>query len=140
MQKPIQPVLIGIIRKDGKYLLTKRMERDPEDSQFHDIWQLPGGGLEWGELVEDALRREMREELGIEVNIIGLLPKIFENVRGRLWHGIFLCYLCEMQSDDSLINLNEEASEYGWYTPEQVTKLTSFPETNDMIALAETIA
>lgn len=140
MSKAIQPVVLAVIRKEGKYLLTKRVERDPEDSKFHDIWQIPGGGLEWGELIENAVRREMREELGIEIRIIGLLPKVFEDIRGQLWHGIMLCYLCEMENDESMINLNDEASEYNWFTVDEIRKLPSFTETIKAIDLAETIA
>jgi mutator protein MutT len=139
MAKEINIVVIAVIRnKQGKYLLTLRAEDDPED-KFHNIWQLPGGGVEWGEKLEDALKREMREEIGVEINVIKLIPKIFESIRDTSWHGIFPCFLCELVDENAEIVLNSEASDFKWCTPDEVKTLPSFPETNAVIALAHDI-
>lgn len=137
MAKEINIVVIAVIRnKQGKYLLTLRTEDDPED-QFHNIWQLPGGGVEWGEKLEEALKREMREEIGAEIKINRLIPKIFESVRDTSWHGIFPCFLCELADENAQITLNAEASDYKWYTPEEIKKLPSYSETIEVIDIAE---
>ncbi|GAP35290.1 NUDIX domain-containing protein [Piscinibacter sakaiensis] len=49
--------------RDGRFLLTSR----PEGKVYAGHWEFPGGKLEAGETVEQALRRELREEIGIEV-------------------------------------------------------------------------
>lgn len=51
-----------IVRSDGKVLITR-------DSRDTDTWELPGGRLNQGERPQEGLARELREELGIEVNI-----------------------------------------------------------------------
>ena len=57
-------VAVGIlVRPDGSFLLTSR----PAGKAYEGYWEFPGGKLEAGENVEDALRRELLEELGIAV-------------------------------------------------------------------------
>jgi mutator protein MutT len=59
-------VAAAIIRKDGNILLTKR----PANVHLADLWEFPGGKVEPGESLEAALRRELREELGIEAHVV----------------------------------------------------------------------
>jgi 8-oxo-dGTP diphosphatase len=57
-------VAVGVlIDADGRFLLTSR----PEGKVYAGYWEFPGGKLEAGESVEDALRRELHEELGIAI-------------------------------------------------------------------------
>ena len=59
--KPVLNVVAGIIWRDGNYLAVER----PEGSNMAGWWEFPGGKIEPGESREDALVRELREELGI---------------------------------------------------------------------------
>ena len=56
---------ISLIDVDGRVLISKR----PEGKTMAGLWEFPGGKLESGESLTDALQREMREELGVEVEI-----------------------------------------------------------------------
>jgi 8-oxo-dGTP diphosphatase len=57
-------VAVGVlIRPDGHFLLTSR----PAGKVYEGYWEFPGGKLEPGETVSEALKRELREELGIEI-------------------------------------------------------------------------
>ena len=64
MSKPFIDVAVGIIlRPDGQILLGQR----PADKPWPGWWELPGGKIEAGETVLQALARELEEELGIQV-------------------------------------------------------------------------
>lgn len=126
MSNFIQPVVLVILRKDDKILLTLRTEPDPQPNDFHGYWQIPGGGLEFGESLEECCAREAKEELGIDVKVVRLVPQIRHNVRGR-WHGLLISFYCEMQDPTAQIILNEESGDYGWYTIEEAKKLKLTP-------------
>ena len=62
--RKIVDVAVGIlIRPDGSFLLTSR----PEGKVYAGYWEFPGGKLEAGETIEQALKRELLEEIGIEI-------------------------------------------------------------------------
>ena len=64
LDRPVVDVAVGILVKpDGSFLLTSR----PAGKVYAGYWEFPGGKLEVGETVDDALRRELFEELGIRV-------------------------------------------------------------------------
>jgi 8-oxo-dGTP diphosphatase len=60
---PVDVAVGVLIDADGRFLLTSR----PEGKVYAGYWEFPGGKLEPGESVEDALRRELHEELGITI-------------------------------------------------------------------------
>jgi len=137
MTKRIVPVVIGAVIREGKVLLTKRQEWDL--AEYREIknspWQIPGGGLEFNESTEQCVVREIKEETGLDVEIIGLLPKVFYNVRGS-WHGLFVCYSCHMKNPSQPVVINSEASAWGWYTLPEIKQLPSLPLTYSIAELA----
>ena len=67
--RPVVEVAVGVlIRGDGRFLLTSR----PPGKVYEGYWEFPGGKLEAGESVEQALRRELREEIGISIGFVHL--------------------------------------------------------------------
>ncbi len=58
-------VVAGILQRDGKFLIGQRMARDRHGLK----WEFPGGKVELGETPKQALRRELREELGVDAVI-----------------------------------------------------------------------
>jgi A/G-specific adenine glycosylase len=69
--KKIQAV-IGIIEKKGKFLIQKR----PSTGLMADLWEFPGGKIEKGETAKKALRREIKEEIGAEIDGEKFLTKV----------------------------------------------------------------
>ncbi|HXC62316.1 MAG TPA: 8-oxo-dGTP diphosphatase MutT [Nitrospiria bacterium] len=61
-------VAVALIQHDGRYLIAQRLNASP----LGGYWEFPGGKCMPGESYEDCLRREMREELGVEVEVLGL--------------------------------------------------------------------
>ncbi|OGK57148.1 hypothetical protein A3J15_00180 [Candidatus Roizmanbacteria bacterium RIFCSPLOWO2_02_FULL_38_10] len=137
MKRTIKIVVIGIIKKQNLYLLTKRRDKKSTKSPYHGLWQLPGGELEFGESVTHALTREIQEELGIQIEVVSILPTIRHQVRNNSWHGVFICFLCRMRNEKEPIKLNHEASEFNWFTLDQVRKLNKLYLTDQMVEEAE---
>lgn len=75
-ERPTRPVLgaAAVVIHDGRVLLIRRTQ--PPDA---GAWSIPGGAVELGESVEDALRREVREETGLEV-AVGEFLEVFERI------------------------------------------------------------
>jgi len=89
-RQEIRPVAIGLLR-DGDRLLVAEV---PNDDGSVKGWRPLGGGIEFGETAEAALRREFREELGAEIEVTGP-PTIFENLydhAGHVGHEIIFAF------------------------------------------------
>lgn len=85
-------VAIAIIRHQGKYFIQQR----PADGLLADLWEFPGGKIESGETPEDALQREIREELNIGLRRKVLLTKV-RHFYTRFKVNLF-AFLCESSS------------------------------------------
>jgi 8-oxo-dGTP diphosphatase len=136
MTKQIFPVVIGAVLNQGKILLTKRQE---ECQTLHQIqsspWQIPGGGLEFGETVEECVIRELKEETGLDVEIVRLIPKVYSSLQGS-WHGLLICFVCKIKDPSQPVVINNEASAWRWCTLEETKKLKSLPLTYAIAAQA----
>ena len=65
--RKVVEVAVGVlIQADGRFLLTSR----PPDKVYEGYWEFPGGKLEAGESVEQALRRELHEEIGVTIGAV----------------------------------------------------------------------
>ena len=85
--------------------------------KFKDRYVVPGGHIEIGEEMEEALRREIREETGLEVcdiKLIGLQEAIFPEFHVKSKHFIYIDYVCRALPGE--VKLNEESEEYIWTT------------------------
>jgi mutator protein MutT len=58
-------VVAAVVCRDGTYLVTRRLE----GTHLAGLWEFPGGKCGAGETLEEALRRELREELGVDVDV-----------------------------------------------------------------------
>lgn len=100
----------ALILKDGKYLLTRRSNRN---GYMPLKWDLPGGTAKPGEKMEDTLRREIMEETALEVNIKKILY-LYSNIDQIPERQTFqVVYFCEYIFGDVKLN-PEEHDEYAW--------------------------
>lgn len=85
----------AVIVEGGRVLLVERGQ-EPQKGW----WSLPGGLLEVGERLEEAVRREVREETGLEVEVVsvaGVFERILRDASGRPeYHYVLLDYLCRV--------------------------------------------
>lgn len=103
-----------MIDSQGKILLLKN-ERN--------LWELPGGRIEEGEQPEDALKREVQEELGIEVTIKKLNDTwIYEVQKER--YTLIITFEVAYESEETIL-LNEEHIDMGWFSLAEIEHLNA---------------
>ena len=115
--------VLGLAINDRKQVfLTQRNE--PEDHKFHQKWNIPGGGIEWGETPEQTLIREFKEELNIIPTIISPHPITITSIQGDA-HVLLLCYVISIgnQVVDTSVDPDHETLTYGWFTLDEVKNL-----------------
>jgi len=99
-------------------------------------WVLPGGHIELGERMVDALRREVKEETNLDIRDVEFICFQEFICDDRFWkprHFIFFDYACT--TDSAEVKLNTEAEEYAWVTLEEALKMPV--EHYTMVAIRE---
>ena len=117
-------VVAAIIHRDGAYFATQRGY-----GEFEGMWEFPGGKIEPGESREDALKREIQEELGVDIYIKELLCTTEYDY--PTFHLTMHCYLCSVASGE--IELREHKSAQ-WLTAETLDTVEWLPADKEIIA------
>ena len=89
-QPLILVVAVALVDPDGRVLLAQR----PEGKAMAGLWEFPGGKIETGEAPEEALIRELREELGIAVKEACLAPFTFASHTYDAFRLLMPLYVC----------------------------------------------
>ncbi|MBD2797384.1 nucleoside triphosphatase NudI [Xenorhabdus sp. 18] len=115
-------IVCPIIQNNGEYLLCKMAS---DRGVFPGQWALSGGGMEPGETMEEALRREIREELGEALEITEVKPWAFrDDIRVKTYSDgtteeIYMIYfIFDCLSANRDITFNEEFQEIAWVSSE----------------------
>ena len=118
---PSRPVagVGGIVLQDDQVLLVLR-GRPPQKG----LWSIPGGAIELGEPLTEAVAREVREESGLEVRVVELievLERVIRDHEGKVeYHYVLMDYLCEPIGGS--LRAGDDAAEAAW------TRLDSLEE------------
>ncbi len=122
--KTVRIRVAGILIENGKILLIAHRKK----KQVY--WLLPGGGVDFGESLEDALIRELREELHISVSvqeIFCILDSISpENRR----HIVNICFHTTLNGGSIQLGKEKRLHDFGFFGPEELDSLTIFPPMN----------
>ena len=103
-----------VINDDGKILLVKSPWRG---------WEYPGGLIEPGETFGEALRREVREEAGVEIEVLGFVG-ICKNIERDV---VNIDFVARYVSGE--LTTSDESTEVIWAAPDEALELISFPLT-----------
>lgn len=117
-------IVCPLIQNDGCYLLCKMAD---DRGVFPGQWALSGGGVEPGERIEEALRREVREELGEQLVLSDITPWTFsDEVRTKTYadgsqEEIYMIYLIfDCVAANREVNINEEFQAFAWVKAEDL--------------------
>ena len=132
MKRGIDYIGVGvgamIVNDQGQLFLARR---GPLAKNERGLWEFPGGAVEFGERLADALRREIREEYGIEIQVGRLLDVVDHLLPEEGQHWVSPTYVCTLLSGSPRILEPGKCSEIGWFAPEAVpTDLTVISREN----------
>ena len=131
-QRPFLAVSAAIIR-DGKVLLVRRARKPA----LH-LYTLPGGAVEAGETLMQAVSREVREETSLEIEPVALAGHrevIARDAQGRVErHFVILSFAARWRAGEPV--LNEELDDARWLTPTELTGLQTTEGLAEIVAAA----
>ncbi len=121
MKKGVDFIGVGvgaiIVGKDNKLFLS---QRGKDTRNEHGAWEFPGGGVEFGDTLEETLKREMREEYGIEISVGELLDVCNHIIPKEHQHWVSPTYICTIKKGTPVICEPEKCSAIGWFNLEEI--------------------
>ena len=119
-------VVAAVIKKENYYFIAQRNKKKYMGLK----WEFPGGKVETGETFEEALEREIKEELNIKINILNKIAK--ETFNDSSINVIIHYYLCSM--DNELIELLEH-NQSAWVKKNEFYKYNFVPGDDKILSL-----
>ena len=110
---PVEVAVGVLIDAQGSFLLTSR----PEGKVYASYWEFPGGKLEAGESVEEALRRELHEELGITIGAV----QPWKTEMHDYPHALVRLHFCKVFEWTGVFEMREQQSMAWQQLPVEVT-------------------
>ncbi len=109
-----------IFNDEGQLLLTLRGKKARNEI---GKWEIPGGAVEFGETVQEALKREIREELGIEIKVTEMLQLCNHIIPDEGQHWLSPTYICKVIDGEPKNLEPEKCDQIGWFSTEEAEKL-----------------
>lgn len=127
---PDPKVAVVALIEQGERVLLIRRAVEPA----RGLWALPGGYMDAGEMPEDALRREIQEEVGVSIRVTELL-EIFPMVNsGGVSLGIVLAYQAHPQKDAGALRACDDVDQARWFSAEELPAALAFESTKKLLA------
>jgi ADP-ribose pyrophosphatase YjhB (NUDIX family) len=134
--RPFLAVSVAIFR-DGRVLLAAR-GREP----MKGVFTLPGGAVEAGERLEDAARREVREETGLELGALRFVSHEelirFDDTNRASAHFVICVFAASWAGGEP--EVTEEASSFLWVEPDRLGEVPTTPGLPGIVAIARAVA
>ena len=138
MEKKTIFVFKGIVfNNNHQVLIDNRKEKKLESADGK--WELPGGKIEFGESPEEAVKREVYEETGYNVEVKQIVP--YSNVgvweyKNCIQHTIVFSYICKLK-DENHINIKDKGiNEYRWINYDELNSFDFLPGAKEAIESA----
>lgn len=115
-------VCVCFVVHDGKgnILLQKRSQKTRDE---RGTWDIGGGAVEFGESIDEAVRRELLEELGVvplDVKFLNVGDAHRRNHEGAKTHWVYLLHVVLVDKKNVIIGEPEKIDEIGWFKPERL--------------------
>jgi 8-oxo-dGTP diphosphatase len=104
-----------IVNEQGQLFLARR---GPLAKNERGLWEFPGGAVEFGEQLAEALKREMREEYCVEIAVGELLDVVDHLLPAEGQHWVSPTFICTIVSGTPVIREPGKCAEIGWFAPE----------------------
>ena len=136
---PSRPLVgVGAVVLDGQRVLLVRRDQPPAKG----IWSVPGGLVELGETAQAAIRREVCEECGVDIDVgpvLGLFQPVQRDEDGRIrYHYIVIDFVAYYRGGQ--LRSGDDAAEARWVLPAELETYDLLPATREMIDMALTCA
>ena len=118
---------VALIDRDGRILIAQR----PPGKSMAGLWEFPGGKVDPGERPEQALIRELNEELGINVSEACLAPFVFASHAYDSFHLLMPLYLCRRWQG---VVVNREHAALAWVKPNRLSDYPMPPADAPLVA------
>jgi 8-oxo-dGTP diphosphatase len=118
MKRGLDYIGVGVgallLNPNGEIFLA---QRGPQAKNERGLWEIPGGGVEFGETLAAALRREMAEEFGIEIEVGELLDVVDHILPEEGQHWVSPTFLCRVSAGEPVIREPGKCAAIGWFSP-----------------------
>ena len=121
MRRGIDHIGVGVgailVDDAGRLFLSRR---GPLAKNERGLWEFPGGSVEFNETLADALKREMREEYGVEIAVGELLDVVDHILRAEGQHWVSPTFVCRVTAGEPAILEPGKCAAIGWFAPDDV--------------------
>ncbi len=129
MRRGIDYIGVGVgallVDNQGRLFLAKRGSQAKNE---RGLWEFPGGSVELGETLVQALQREMQEEYGLVIQVGALLDVVDHILPEEGQHWVSPTFLCRVTGGTAVIREPGKCDKIGWFSleemPEDLTRIT----------------
>ncbi|XDZ67064.1 8-oxo-dGTP diphosphatase MutT [Alphaproteobacteria bacterium LSUCC0684] len=130
MKPMVLVAAVALIDADGRVLLSQR----PEGKSMAGLWEFPGGKIEDGETPEEALIREIEEEIGINTKSSCLAPLSFASHAYEQFHLLMMLYVCRRWQGTPK---PKEGNPLAWVRPQRLNDYPMPPADRPLVAMLQ---